>query len=179
MEKTQRIIRDVLGRKRLVTFGIMALDEIFTTKSGGKVRIIDQETYDELPEGSLEWRHFESFEIEAWDDCPEEYLKCLYLIDEDDEKEENNESQSSPQAGPVWENLGYIPVLQDNSSKMIDDKYMLYVLNVGGVDKYQIRDKDGDIFYVYKNSDYAPDNCGRTLCRQYKYKFRNDCYFND
>lgn len=154
----------------------MALDEIFTTKSGGKVRVIDQETYDDLPEGALEWSHFESFEFEAWDDCPDEYVKTIYLIDED---EDSDESQSSSQSGPVWVNVGYIPVLQDNSSKMVDDKYMLYVMNVGGVDKYQIRDKEGSTFYVYKNGDYAPDNCGRLFHRQYKYKFRDDCYFND
>lgn len=157
----------------------MALDEIFTTKSGGKVRIIDQETYDELPEGSLEWRHFESYEVEAWDDCPEEYLKWIYLIDEDDEKEENNDSQSSSQSGPAWINVGYVPVLQDNISEMVDDRYMLFVINVGGVDKYQIRDKEGNVFYVYKNDRYKPGNNGKLYQCEYRYKFRDDCYFND
>lgn len=156
----------------------MALDEIFTTKSGGKVRIIDQDTYDELPEGALEWRHFESFEIEAWDDCPDEYLKWIYIIDEDDTDEENK-SLSSPQAGPAWVNVGYVPVLQDISSKMVDDKYMLYVMNAGGVDRYQIRDKEGNVFYVYKNASYKPGNNGKLYRCEYKYKFRDDCYFND
>lgn len=154
----------------------MALDEIFTTKSGGKVRVIDQETYDELPEGALEWRHFESFGIEPWDDCTEDEVKWIYLIDED---EGGDESQSLSHPEPTWTNVGYVPVLQDNSSQMVDDKYMLYIMNVGGVDKYQIRDNEGNVFYVYKNNRYKPGNNGKLYQCEYKYKFRDDCYFND